>query len=340
VSTSDSARVPQPPSTRLSSGIGGRLARRRRSGDGAASDTVADRGIGMLLILPAVALLAIFIVYPLVKAVGYSFLNWDGVGPKTSAGLSNYTALWKNSVERQALEHAGILIVFFAIIPTFLGLVAAALIARIPRKGLVVYRVIYFLPQVLVTVVVAIVWTWLLAPNGGGTVNAIINLFGFHVHTAWLGDFSTAMISLGLIAVWLDFGLCFVLFLSGVQRISPSLYEAARVDGANLFDEFFRITVPMLRREIGVALTITTVASLQSFTLIYAATNGGPGTATIVPGLLVYRDAFQLGAVGSASAIGVALALLTFIFTVVIRMLLEPPGERRRMRLRLRPRRA
>jgi raffinose/stachyose/melibiose transport system permease protein len=128
--------------------------------------------------------------------------------------------------------------------------------------------------------------------------------------------------------------LCFVLFLSGVQRISPSLYEAARVDGASLFDEFFRITVPMLRREIGVALTITTVASLQSFTLIYAATNGGPGTATIVPGLLVYRDAFQLGAVGSASAIGVALALLTFIFTVVIRMLLEPPGERRRMRLR------
>jgi len=84
------------------------------------------------------------------------------------------------------------------------------------RSGSSRYRVIYFLPQVLVTVVVAIVWTWLLAPNGGGTVNAIINLFGFHVHTAWLGDFSTAMISLGLIAVWLDFGLCFVLFLSGV----------------------------------------------------------------------------------------------------------------------------
>lgn len=289
-----------------------------------------DRRIGLILILPAAIILATFIVYPLIKAVDYSFLNWDGIGPKSSAGFSNYTALWSNPVERQSLEHAGILICFYSLIPTALGLMAAALIARLPQRGMGVLRVIYFLPQVLVTIVVAVVWTWLLAPSGPGTINSLLHTFGLagNVGTPWLGSFSDALVAVGLVAVWLDFGLCFVLFLSGVQRIPTSLYDAARVDGAGIIREFWLITVPMMRREIGVALTITIVASLQSFTLIYQATLGGPGTATTVPGLLVYRDAFQLGEVGAASALGVALALLTFVFTFIIRALLERGADR------------
>jgi raffinose/stachyose/melibiose transport system permease protein len=288
-----------------------------------------DRRLGLLLILPAAIILAVFIIYPLIEAVDYSFLNWDGIGPKTSAGFSNYTALWSDPVERQSLEHAGILICFYSLIPTALGLMAAALIARLPQRGMGVLRVVYFLPQVLVTIVVAIVWTWILAPSGSGTINAMLHTFGLtgNVGTPWLGSFSDALVAVGLVAVWLDFGLCFVLFLSGVQRIPPSLYDAARVDGAGIIREFWLITVPMMRREIGVALTITIVASLQSFTLIYQATLGGPGTATTVPGLLVYRDAFQLGTVGAASALGVALALLTFVFTFIIRGLLARGGE-------------
>jgi raffinose/stachyose/melibiose transport system permease protein len=312
-----------------------RRARRRQRArglaDGPANDVRGDRRVGLALILPAAVLLGAFVVYPLIRAVGYSLLNWDGVGPSTSAGLSNYTALWRDPVERASLVHAGILIAFFAIIPTALGLIAASLIARIPRRGLGVLRVIYFIPQVLVTVVVAIVWTWILAPSGSGTLNAILHGLGLgaRVGTPWLGNFNTALISLGLIAVWLDFGLCFVLFLSGVQRISPSLYDAARVDGAGLLKEMRFITVPMLRREIGIALTITTVASLQNFTLIYTATNGGPGTSTVVPGLLVYRNAFQLGPVGAASALGVAMTVLTFVFVILIRTVLERPAKAR-----------
>lgn len=289
-----------------------------------------DRRLGLILILPAAVLLAAFIVYPLIEAVDYSFLNWDGIGPKTSAGFANYTALWSNPVERQSLEHAGILICFYSLVPTALGLMAAALIARLPQRGMGVLRVIYFLPQVLVTIVVAVVWTWILAPSGTGTVNSFLHTFGLagNVGTPWLGSFGDALVAVGLIAVWLDFGLCFVLFLSGIQRIPPALYDAARVDGAGIVREFLFITVPMMRREIGVALTITIVASLQSFTLIYQATLGGPGTATTVPGLLVYRDAFQLGAVGSASALGVALAVLTFVFTFIIRAWLDRGGNR------------
>ena len=322
LSSAPEALAPPPPSW------WGRRRARAREFDNPQSK--GDRRFGLLLILPAAAFLAVFILYPLAKAVDYSFLNWDGIGPKTSAGLSNYTALWTNPVERQSLEHAGILIIFYSLIPTGLGLIAAALIARLPQRGLGVFRVIYFLPQVLVTVVVAIVWTWILAPSGSGTLNSLLHTFGLagNVGTPWLGSFSDALVAIGLVAVWLDFGLCFVLFLSGVQRIPTSLYDAARVDGAGIIREFWFITVPMMRREIGVALTITIVASLQSFTLIYQATLGGPGTSTTVPGLLVYRDAFQLGAVGQASALGIALAVLTFVFTFIIRAFLER-GDRR-----------
>ncbi len=300
-------------------------ARRKSARANETAQTKGDRRVGLLLIAPAAVLLGAFIIYPLVEAVDYSFLNWDGIGPSTSAGFSNYTALWTNTVERQSLEHVGILICFYALIPTALGLMAAALIARMPQRGMGSLRVIYFLPQVLVTVVVAIVWTWLLAPSGTGTLNGLLHTLGLgpKVGTPWLGSFQWALVAVGLIAVWLDFGLCFVLFLSGVQRIPPSLYDAARVDGAGIVREFCLITVPMMRREIGVALTITVVASLQSFTLIYQATLGGPGTATTVPGLLVYRDAFQLGQVGTASALGIAMAVMTFVFTFGIRALLE-----------------
>jgi raffinose/stachyose/melibiose transport system permease protein len=318
--------VPQAPASPPTSWWGRRRARARAV---ETAQTKGDRRLGLILILPAAVLLAVFIIYPLIEAIDYSFLNWDGIGPSSSAGLSNYTALWTNSVERQSLEHAGVLICFYSLIPTAFGLIAAALIARLPQRGMGVLRVIYFLPQVLVTIVVAVVWTWILAPSGPGTLNAVLHTFGLgaKVGTPWLGSFSDALIAVGLIAVWLDFGLCFVLFLSGVQRIPQSLYDAARVDGAGIVREFWYITVPMLRREIGVALTITIVASLQSFTLIYQATLGGPGTSTTVPGLLVYRDAFQLGQVGSASALGVALAVLTFAFTFIIRALLERKGQ-------------
>jgi len=188
-----------------------------------------------------------------------------------------------------------------------------------------VFRVIFFLPQVLVTIVIAVVWTWILAPGGTGSLNGILHSLGLGpaVGPAWLGDFSTALLAIGLIGTWTEFGLCFVLFLAGIQRIPTEMFDSARIDGAGLVREFRSVIVPMLRREIGAAITISVVASLQSFPLIYQATNGGPGTATTTPGLLVYRDAFQLGDVGGASALGIALALVTFILTFGVRAALE-----------------
>jgi raffinose/stachyose/melibiose transport system permease protein len=280
---------------------------------------------GYLYLAPAVLFLGALIVYPLIKAVQYSLQQWDGIGVARYVGFANYTQIFTDPVERGSLVNLGILLIFYSLIPTALSLVIVNLMRRSRQRGMGFFRVIYFLPQVIVTVVVAIVWTWLLAPSGTGTVNGLLHVFGLgpSTGTPWLGSFSTALPAVGFIAAWLDFGLCFVLLLPGIQRIPPELYDAARVDGAGLLREFFSITVPMLRRDIGAAITITAVAALQSFTLIYQATDGGPGYQTMVPGLLIYRDAFQLGQVGTASALGIAMSVIIFALTFGIRALIE-----------------
>lgn len=279
----------------------------------------------VLYLVPAAVFLALFIVYPVVRALQYSFESWDGVGPAQFDGALNWAQLYSNPVERQSLINAAVLFIFYSLIPTVVGLAVVSLLARFRARGMGFFRVVLFLPQVIVTVVIAIVWTWLLAPSGTSSVNGILHSIGLGpaVGTAWLGNFNTALLAVGLIAVWIQFGLCFVLFLSGIQRVPTELYDAARVDGVGLVGEFLHITIPMLRREIGAAITISIVASLQSFPLIYQATGGGPGYATMIPGLLVYRDAFQLGNVGGASALGIALAVTIFVLTLGIRWLLE-----------------
>lgn len=280
---------------------------------------------GYLYILPAVALLGLFIVYPFIRAGQYSFLSWDGVGPAHYVGGFNWEQIYLDPVERGSLINAATLFIFFSLVPVALGLIVVSLMARSRRRGMGVFRVIFFLPQVLVTIVIAVVWTWILAPGGTGSLNGIIHSLGLGpaIGPAWLGDFSTALLAIGLVGTWTEFGLCFVLFLAGIQRIPTEMFDSARIDGAGLVREFRSVIVPMLRREIGAAITISVVASLQSFPLIYQATNGGPGTSTTTPGLLVYRDAFQLGDVGGASALGIALALVTFLLTFGVRAILE-----------------
>ena len=280
---------------------------------------------GWLFLAPAAFILAVLIVYPLVRAAQYSLQEWDGVGIAQWVGLRNYAQIITDPVERGSLANLGILLIFYSLIPTALALVTVNMMRRSKLRGMGFFRVVFFLPQAIVTVVVAIVWTWLLAPSGPGTINELLHLLGTGdgSGTPYLGNFSWALPAVGFIAAWLDFGLCFVLLIPGIQRIPPELYDAVRVDGAGMIKEFFSITLPMLRRDIGAAITITAVAALQSFTLIYQATNGGPGYATMVPGLLVYRDAFQLGAVGSASALGIAMSVLIFGLTFGIRALIE-----------------
>lgn len=167
-------------------------------------------------------------------------------------------------------------------------------------------------------VAVGITWRWLY--SDAGVVNQFLDLVGLGAITrAWLGDYQLALVALGLIGTWVMSGLCMMLFLTGAQKIDPSLYEAAKLDGAGSFRQFRHVTLPGVRREITVAGVITTIAALASFDLVFVTTNGGPAGQTNVPGLLVYRLAFNEGDIGGASALAVVLTVIVVAVVSAVR---------------------
>jgi raffinose/stachyose/melibiose transport system permease protein len=213
------------------------------------------------------------------------------------------------------------LIVFFSGIPVLLGLAIAATIRRITASRLaVIARTVLFVPQVIPLVAAGIAWSWLLSSDG--LANQLLSSVGLDgVTRAWLGDFATALPAVGVIGAWVLLGLCTLLLLSGMSKIDPALYEAARLDGAGPLREFFSITVPGLRQEIGVCVTVTVIAALASFDIVYVATQGGPGNTTMVPGLEIYYQAFVERQVGVASALAVVLVVLVLVCVLPIQRL-------------------
>ena len=270
------------------------------------------RRVAYLYLAPAFFFYLLFAFGPLVYTTWLSFFDWDGLTVGTWVGLDNYDEVLSDPDIRASFVHSFELILFYAILPVLLALLLASLIAHSRVRGTTFFRAVLFLPQTIATVVVAIAWVWIYAPDG--PLNEALDAIGLSsISRGWLGDFTWALPALGLVGTWVMFGLCLVLFLAGIQKIPTSLYEAARVDGAGRVREFFAVTLPGLRGELAVALTLTTILALRTFDLIYVSTQGGPGTSTTVPSVLVYQNAFSNGRVGLAAAVAVVLTLLIFV---------------------------
>lgn len=281
------------------------------------------RRVGYLYVLPGLLVYVAFLLVPFGHTFWISFHAWDGITPSTWVGLDNYRRVFTDPQVRETFTHALVLVVFYALLPLLLGLLLAALLSRIRVRGLSAFRAVLFLPQVVALVSVGIVWRWILAPDGA--LNE--GLRGVGLESAarpWLGDFTWALPSVGLVGTWVMFGLALVLLVAGVQKIPLSLYDAARVDGAGPLREFLVVTLPGLRNEIVVVLVLTTTTALRSFDLVYVMTGGGPGTSTSVPSYRLYTAAFQTGEAGLGAAIGIVLALAIFAIAFGITRL----GER------------
>ncbi|MDR3360884.1 MAG: sugar ABC transporter permease [Bifidobacteriaceae bacterium] len=260
---------------------------------------------------PALVVYLVFVIAPWLNTLRYSFFEWDGIGVAKWVGLGNYAAVFTDHEQLASLKNAFGLIVFFSFIPIALGLALAAVIGTSAGNRWKISRTLIFLPQVLPLVAVGIAWRWIYESDG--LVNQALRLVGLdHLTTSWLGDFTWAFPAVGVVGAWIGTGLCMILFLSGVQKIEPSLYEAVRLDGGGKVREFFTITLPGLRGEIAVAATITIISALASFDLVYVMTSGGPGDATMVPGVAIYKLAFSYNKVGLASALAVVLSLLVY----------------------------
>ncbi|MCP9949178.1 sugar ABC transporter permease [Actinomadura madurae] len=273
-------------------------------------------------LLPGLLLFTAVIGVPFLMNLGTSFTEWTGVGRPAWIGLGNYRELVQDGQFWASFRHNAIIIIGMAIVPTAIGLVLASALTDLvgrhfgPRTASVL-RACLYLPQVLPVVIAGVVWSWLLAPENGA-VNELLDAIGLgSLAHDWLGDPATALWTVVGVMVWMQIGFPLVIFMSGLQRVDPSLYEAAEIDGATWARRFWHITVPQIRPEIFVVLLWTTIAALKAFPQIFVLTKGGPGGATNVPSYYSWVNFFEKSDVGYGSAIATVLTLVIVALTIV-----------------------
>ncbi|MBQ8459119.1 sugar ABC transporter permease [bacterium] len=263
-----------------------------------------------IFILPAILGTFIFILIPVVCSFGLSFANWDLLNPITFAGLDNYRQIFSDNLFYRILINT----IVFALSTSILGVIIPLILASILNtkiRGSEFYKTAYFLPFITPMVVIGIVWAWIFDPNIG-FLNQVL-----HIHINWLYDSKFAMPALIIVSVWKLIGYNMIIFLSSLSAISQSMFEAAKIDGANSFQIFKNVTIPLLSPTIFFVVIITAISSFQVFDLIYLMTQGGPFDSTNVLVYAIYKNAFEYFNVGKASAIAYVLFVIILVLTLI-----------------------
>jgi multiple sugar transport system permease protein len=271
--------------------------------------------VGYLFIAPWLIGFAVFIAGAMIYSFGLSFFNSDMMNPPHFVGLANYqTSLFQDSLWLRALTNTAYYTFVSVPLQVILALLLAILLnARIAAQS--VFRTIYYLPAVVSGVAVAILWIWLLNPDYG-LINGFIGIFGLQ-GPAWLFSETWAMPSIILMSLW-HIGGSMVIFLAGLQGVPQSLYEAARVDGANNVATFRHVTVPMITPTILFNLILGIIAAFQLFTEPFVMTGGGPNNATVTAVMHIYNRGFQQFHFGYASALAWILFAVILVFSLLV----------------------
>ncbi len=284
-------------------------------------------------LVPGVLASILVIVVPLVMTVYTSFTKWNGVGEQRWIGFDNYTRLFEDSLFWGSFSNILLLILAMAVVPTLLGLFLAAVLfdyvaKRFSNRWASLFRSGFYLPQIIPVAVTGIVWGWILHPEYGA-LNKILESIGLgSLAHNWLGEPGSALYSVMGIMIWVQLGYPIVMFMAGLQRVDPELYEAADLDGASWWQRFRKITVYLIRPEFYVVLVTTTIAALKIFGPIFVLTGGGPSNATLVPSYFAYKNFFEKAQVGYGSAISTVLTVLIIALSIVF-LRLQNRAERK-----------
>ena len=275
---------------------------------------------------PALLIFTAFMAIPTAGTVVLSLTEWNGISWDTAVfvGLDNYQRALNDSDFRTAFANNLKLIPFFVILPTIIGLIPAALVHQLRLRGERWFQAGLFLPYIMPGVLIGVVWAWILNPIFG-PVNRILKDLGWSSPPTWLGDFTWALPTVGLIGAWAAYGFCYVVFVAGLQNIPMDQYEAARIDGAGLWQEFTGVTLPGLRGEIAVVLSMNLINALRAFDVIKTTTDGGPANETLVMALYMINSAFGANQAGYGTAIAVLLSIITLVGSM---LLLRLAGDR------------
>lgn len=263
-----------------------------------------------IFVFPALLGMLIFIIIPIFFSFGLSFAKWDLLNPIQFVGLDNYKEIFTEPLFGKILLNT----VVFALATSFFGVIIPLILAAIMNskiRGADFFKTAYFLPFITPMIVIGIVWEWIFDPNIG-LLNKVLQ-----VHINWLYDPHWAMPALILVSVWKLIGYNMIIFLSGFSGISNSMFEAAKIDGANPVETFFYVTIPLLSPTIFFVVIITAVSSFQIFDLIYLMTQGGPLDSTNVLVYAIYKNSFEYFNAGKASAIAYVLFVIILVLTLL-----------------------
>lgn len=270
---------------------------------------------GFLFLLPNLIGFILFSLLPVVAAFALSLTNWDGISPMKFVFLDNYFEMFKHDSFRIALYNTFVYTLCFVPLTLILGL-AIALLLNQKIKGIAAYRLVYFMPYIASAVAIAYVWSALLHPTLG-PINGFLQSIGIKNPPQWLTDPSWAMFSVIVMSVWKNFGYYVVIFLAGLQGVPRSLHEAATIDGANAWQRFRNITIPMLTPVTFFSIIMATISSFKVFDQVYILTEGGPGRATTTLVQYIYQSSFSNYRMGYASAVAVILFVIIFSVTLI-----------------------
>jgi raffinose/stachyose/melibiose transport system permease protein len=277
--------------------------------------------LGMLL-LPSLVLIGAFSYYPAVRSLIGGFYQWNGFSPPTYAGVSQFKEYLDSPTFGVEAKNLAILVGGSILITLVAQFTAAEIVMHLPRRLGTIMKYLLVLPIVLPPLVLIEVWAYLFQPQGG-LVNQIFAKVGLHQFN-WFADPHLALLSILLIGFPWIANLGFLIFLGGLQNLPKDVLDAARLDGVSAFRRVFTVDIPLLMPQFRTVVILSGIFAVQNFVPILLLTNGGPGTATLVPGLDMYQSAFSSDQYGYGMAIGTLLFAVLLVFTLVVMRLLRP----------------
>lgn len=282
----------------------------------------------LLFVLPAVALVIIFLVYPIILSFRYSFTDWNGVSSHyTWIGLTNYRNVINSSEFKTLFFNTFYLIILYVPVLNILAVLLAVTIYDI-GKFANLYKAVLFLPNIVSMVVVGFIWRTIYNPATGPLAYLLNQIGQGHLVQDWLGQKQTVMPALSVSIIWYAVGFYVLIYLGGLSTVPDELYEAAAVDGINWWQRLFYITLPLIAQSITINIIVSTIAILTLFDLPYVLTQGGPGYASQTMALMSYQYAFKAMSQGKAMALAVMLTLITIAFALVELYFLNKKEER------------
>lgn len=273
--------------------------------------------VGLSFIAPNFIGFMFFVLVPVAFSFVLAFMQWDGFTQMVFVGFENFTTIFKERLFRESLSHT-LVYSFFTVICSASAALGLALVLNQKLHGTTFFRSAIFFPYVASVVAVGAVWKAMFMKNGG-PINVFLSFIGVPQESlpGWLSSTKWALAGVIIVTVWKNMGYFMVIYLAALQNIPYSLYEAAEMDGASKWQQFWRITFPMLTPNHFFVLMMLTINSFKTFDLIFVLTEGGPGTATQLLSMYIYTESFSYQHYGKASAAAMILFLIVGTLTIL-----------------------